>query len=76
MPCTYGINRRNTVEQRCLSRTGRTHNSEKFPSFHRKANVFNGFGNIPFIAIIFLDMFQFQNRIHLINLLNCSISLL
>ena len=45
-------------------------------SFHRKANVFNGFGNIPFIAIIFLDMFQFQNRIHLINLLNCSISLL
>ena len=27
-------------------------------------------------AIIFLDMFQFQNRIHLINLLNCSIPIL
>ena len=44
--CAYGIDGGNAVEQRCLSGTGRTHDSKKFSGVHTKADILNGLGKI------------------------------
>lgn len=67
--CAYGINSRDTVKQRCFSGAGRPHNTEKFSGLNGKADILNGLRDIPFIAIVFLDMFQFQNGTHVSDLL-------
>ena len=64
MSRTDGINGGNTVEQGGLAGTGCSHDSYKFPLLNGKADVLNCFCNIPTIAIIFLDMIQFQNFFH------------
>ena len=45
------------------------HNTEKFSGLNGKADILNGLRDIPFIAIVFLDMFQFQNGTHVSDLL-------
>ena len=68
MACADGINGGDAIQQGCLTRTGRTHNSKKFSVFDRKANIVDGFCNSAFVAVIFLDMIQFQKFAHVFHL--------
>ena len=64
MSCADRIDGGNAVEQGGLAGAGCAHNPYKFPLLNGKADVLNGFCDIPAIPVIFLDMFQLQNFFH------------
>ena len=51
-----GINRGNAVQQGGFARAGSTHDAEKFSFANRKRNVVDGFCQVAFVTVKFLDV--------------------
>ena len=51
-----GINCGNAVQQGGFARAGSTHDAEKFSFANRKRNVVDGFCQVAFVAVKFLDV--------------------
>ena len=48
----------NTVQQRCFSAAGCSHNADIIPGRNFKADMIDRFGNVPFLSVIFFQIFH------------------
>ena len=51
-----GINRGTAVQQGGFARAGSTHDAEKFSFVNRKRKVVDGFGQVAFVTVKFVDV--------------------
>ena len=62
MSGAYGIDGRDTVEQRSLAGAGSTHNADVFSGTDLEADVVKGFGDGALAAVVFFDVLYVEYR--------------